>query len=102
MQSWSVQSVEAWFCPAAWIGCRAAAAWVGQRLREVDADAHHGQPEPQADTRRVLEWIAEIVEGVADVHEHRKGEVARQIADQLCRTGEEVATADPRATLIER
>jgi hypothetical protein len=71
-------------------------------LREVDADAHHGQSESQADPCRVLERIAEIVEGIADIHEHGKGEVSRQIADQLRGTGEKVATADPRATLIER
>ena len=47
----------------------------GQRLRDVDAHRHHRQAQAQADADRIHERIAELVEGVADVDEHRDGEV---------------------------
>src|SRR5262245_44552084 len=71
-----------------------------ERLRDVDADRDDRQAPANADAGRVFEWIAESIDRVARVEEHRHAELARQIADQLDTADHEVTAAGLLAILV--
>src|ERR1700742_4340404 len=67
----------------------------GQRLGHVDAQCYDGEPEPETDTGRIFERIAEVIESVAVVEEGGHAEVMREIPDDLEGPGDEVLAAVP-------
>src|SRR5512134_81666 len=75
---------------------------LGQRLRDVEPDAQEREAVAQADARRVFERIAEIVDGIAGIHEHRRDEIPRQAALQFDAAGHQVAAADTVAVGVHR
>ena len=81
---------------------RGLSAGLGDRLRDVDADAHEWQPVAQADARGILERVAEVVDRIAGIDEHGRDEIPRQVALQLDAAGHEVACADAIAVLVHR
>jgi len=56
--------------------------------------AGYRQAQAQADADRPLQRVAESVEGIADVDEHRSAEITRQIADEFCSACEQMPPAD--------
>src|SRR5450755_129269 len=65
-----------------------------QRLGNVDAHGQDRQAIAHADAGCIFERIAELVEGIAVVAEHRDAKIARQIAFNLHRAGEYVLAAN--------
>src|SRR5262245_54950394 len=78
-----------------------AAVGLGDRLRDVEADAQEWQAVAKSDPDRVLERVAEGVERVAPVHEDRRDEVLREAALQLDGSGQQVASAHLVAVRID-
>src|SRR3712207_914273 len=79
------------------------ASGLGQRLRDIDAEARDRDAVSDAEARGVFEVrLVEIVESVAEIGERGDTEVAWQVAHDFHRTGGEIACAVGFAFFIER
>src|SRR5688572_7936738 len=75
---------------------------LGQRLRDIDAEAGDCDVVADAQARGILErGVVEIVERVAEVRERRDSEVTWQVTHDLHRAGGEIARAVRLAFLVD-